>query len=192
MTTEIRSKYMWMLFIANTDLNFANILLSCIILNLSSQLLVSLCFARSTVFTWRRRCWQDGMSMFALALKIQWSRAIFGRHFFAAGLNMYQLQLLIKMWGTDNLWGMKMSLFLMLRQWQGRNGLFENRRGHFFGVNLKPSWNDDTLIRLDSLLNTGVNPTLLLIGQPTWAPDTFEHPPAVISSLHSSWQDLRF
>ena len=40
----------------------------------------------------------------------------------------------------------KMSLFLMLGQRQGRNGLFENRRGRFFGVNLKPGWNDDALI----------------------------------------------
>ena len=83
---------------------------------------------------------------------------------FSAGLNMYQVHE-----ETDNLWGIKMSFLLMLMQWQGRNTLFENSGSHFFGINLKLSWKDDALIRLDSLLKPGVNPTLLLIGQPTWA-----------------------
>ena len=86
---------------------------------------------------------------------------------FSAGLNMYQVDE-----ETGNLWGIKMSFLLMLRQWQGRNTLFENSGSRFFGGNLKPSWKDDALIRLDSLLKPGVNPTLLLIGQPTWAADT--------------------
>ena len=95
---------------------------------------------------------------------------------FSAGLNIDQVH------GeeTDNLWGIKMSLFLMLRQWQGINTLFENSWSHFFGVNLKPSWKDDALIRLDSLLNPGINPTLLLIGQPTWAWDTFARIPQLL------------
>ena len=58
--------------IANADLDFANIML--IVYNSQFELtLVSLCFAH-TVFTWRRRCWRNGMSMFALVLKIQWSK----------------------------------------------------------------------------------------------------------------------
>ena len=106
-------------------------------------------------------CWHDGMSN-VCAENLMKSSNLLRQKLFSTKLNMNQVHE-----ETDNLWGIKMSLFLMLRQWLGRNALFKNRRSHFFGVNLELSWNDDALIRLDGLLSAGGNPNLLLIGQPT-------------------------